>query len=193
MNEHKGIKLSFDKREDKNTVTHQFKIDLIDMFEDDKWKSCSVLEGACYKGYTTSILSKLFERVWAVESNKSFLESAKKYNEKNTNIRYIRENVYAGRKWKKFPIADVVFIDCNHDYKSVTSDLEQSIEHLNDGGFIVMDDYGLFWQLKDAVHDFIKKMDGEITIHKYIGEPEGSTARKGKVMNDWEGIILKYK
>tara|TARA_B000000532_G_scaffold80666_1_gene64339 strand:- start:564 stop:1145 length:582 start_codon:yes stop_codon:yes gene_type:complete len=193
MNEHKGIKLSFDKREDKNTVTHQFKIDLIDMFEDDKWKSCSVLEVACYKGYTTSILSKLFERVWAVESNKSFLESAKKYNEKNTNIRYIRENVYAGRKWKRFPIADVVFIDCNHDYKSVTSDLEQSIEHLNDGGFIVMDDYGLFWQLKDAVHDFIKKMDGEITIHKYIGEPEGSTARKGKVMNDWEGIILKYK
>ena len=157
MNEHKGIKLSFDKREDKNTVTHQFKIDLIDMFEDDKWKSCSVLEVACYKGYTTSILSKLFERVWAVESNKSFLESAKKYNEKNTNIRYIRENVYAGRKWKRFPIADVVFIDCNHDYKSVTSDLEQSIEHLNDGGFIVMDDYGLFWQLKDAVHDFIKK------------------------------------
>jgi len=193
MKEHKGIKLSFDKREDKNTVTHQFKIDLIDMFEDDKWKSCSVLEVACYKGYTTSILSKLFERVWAVESNKSYLESAKKYNEKNTNIRYIRENVYAGRKWKKFPIADVVFIDCNHDYKSVTSDLEQSIEHLNDGGFIVMDDYGLFWQLKDAVHDFIKKMDGEITIHKYIGEPEGSTARKGKVMNDWEGIILKYK
>ena len=193
MNEHKGIKLSFDKREDKNTVTHQFKIDLIDMFEDDKWKSCSVLEVACYKGYTTSILSKLFERVWAVESNKSFLESAKKYNEKNTNIRYIRENVYAGRKWKRFPIADVVFIDCNHDYKSVTSDLEQSIEHLNDGCFIVMDDYGLFWQLKDAVHDFIKKMDGEITIHKYIGEPEGSTARKGKVMNDWEGIILKYK
>tara|TARA_A100001388_G_scaffold238779_1_gene193668 strand:- start:554 stop:1135 length:582 start_codon:yes stop_codon:yes gene_type:complete len=193
MSEHKGIKLSFDKREDKNTVTHQFKIDLIDMFEDDKWKSCSVLEVACYKGYTTSILSKLFERVWAVESNKSFLESAKKYNEKNTNIRYIRENVYAGRKWKRFPIADVVFIDCNHDYKSVTSDLEQSIEHLNDGGFIVMDDYGLFWQLKDAVHDFIKKMDGEITIHKYIGEPEGSTARKGKVMNDWEGIILKYK
>ena len=193
MNEHKGIKLSFDKREDKNTVTHQFKIDLIDMFEDDKWKSCSVLEVACYKGYTTSILSKLFGRVWAVESNKSFLESAKKYNEKNTNIRYIRENVYAGRKWKRFPIADVVFIDCNHDYKSVTSDLEQSIEHLNDGGFIVMDDYGLFWQLKDAVHDFIKKMDGEITIHKYIGEPEGSTARKGKVMNDWEGIILKYK
>ena len=193
MNEHKGIKLSFDKREDKNTVTHQFKIDLIDMFEDDKWKSCSVLEVACYKGYTTSILSKLFERVWAVESNKSFLESAKKYNVKNTNIRYIRENVYAGRKWKRFPIADVVFIDCNHDYKSVTSDLEQSIEHLNDGGFIVMDDYGLFWQLKDAVHDFIKKMDGEITIHKYIGEPEGSTARKGKVMNDWEGIILKYK
>ena len=155
MNEHKGIKLSFDKREDKNTVTHQFKIDLIDMFEDDKWKSCSILEVACYKGYTTSILSKLFERVWAVESNKSFLESAKKYNEKNTNIRYIRENVYAGRKWKRFPIADVVFIDCNHDYKSVTSDLEQSIEHLNDGGFIVMDDYGLFWQLKDAVHDFI--------------------------------------
>ena len=193
MNEHKGIKLSFDKREDKNTVTHQFKIDLIDMFEDDKWKSCSILEVACYKGYTTSILSKLFERVWAVESNKSFLESAKKYNEKNTNIRYIRENVYAGRKWKRFPIADVVFIDCNHDYKSVTSDLEQSIEHLNDGGFIVMDDYGLFWQLKDAVHDFINKMDGEITIHKYIGEPEGSTARKGKVMNDWEGIILKYK
>ena len=193
MIEHKGIKLSFDKREDKNTVTHQFKIDLIDMFEDDKWKSCSVLEVACYKGYTTSILSKLFERVWAVESNKSFLESAKKYNEKNTNIRYIRENVYAGRKWKRFPIADVVFIDCNHDYKSVTSDLEQSIEHLNDGGFIVMDDYGLFWQLKDAVHDFIKKMDGEITIHKYIGEPEGSTARKGKVMNDWEGIILKYR
>ena len=193
MIEHKGIKLSFDKREDKNTVTHQFKIDLIDMFEDDKWKSCSILEVACYKGYTTSILSKLFERVWAVESNKSYLESAKKYNEKNTNIRYIRENVYAGRKWKKFPIADVVFIDCNHDYKSVASDLEQSIEHLNDGGFIVMDDYGLFWQLKDAVHDFIEKMDGEITIHKYIGEPKGSTARKGKVMNDWEGIILKYR
>ena len=39
---------------------------------------------------------------------------------------------------------DVVFIDCNHDYGSVTSDLHESIKHLNDGGFIVMDDYGLY-------------------------------------------------
>ena len=36
--------------------------------------------------------------------------------------------------------------------------------------------------------------DGPEKVLKDFGiEPEGSTARKGKVMNDWEGIILKYK
>ncbi len=193
MTEYNGINLSRDKRTDKNTTTHKFKMDLIDTFKTDRWYECSVLEVSCYKGFTTSILSRLFTKVYAVDQNRNYLNDAKTYNRNRFNIEFIKRDVYGEKKWDELPIVDVVFIDCNHDYGSVTSDLHESIKHLNDGGFIVMDDYGLYSAVRKAVKDFMEEMDGKININKFIGEPKGSTARKGKIMDDFEGIILEYK
>tara|TARA_Y100001938_G_C7969560_1_gene368607 strand:+ start:218 stop:814 length:597 start_codon:yes stop_codon:yes gene_type:complete len=193
MIEYKGINLSVDKSIDKNTTSHQFKKDLIDEFKDSEWNN-TILEVSCNRGYTTSVLSKIFGRVYAVEVEDRHLRKAKSYNKFRTNIHYIKSHVYVGDKWEKFPMVDVVFIDCVHVHEFVLSDLEESIKHINNqNGFIILDDYGLYRQVKLAVKDFIEKMNGEVTIHKYIGEPEGSTIRKGKVMDDYEGVILKYK
>ena len=110
---HKGIRLTIDKREDKNTISHKFKKDFIDLFEDSKWKrEGSILEVSCYRGYTTNVLSHLFKQVYAVEIDKYTLERAKKYNRNRKNIKFITGNVYNSKGWDGLPKADVIFIDC---------------------------------------------------------------------------------
>jgi len=193
-NQYKGIDLTFDKRAEKNTISHKFKIDLIDTFDSPKWKrNCSIIEVSCYKGFTTNILSKLFNNVFAVDNNREFVKEAKKFNSKQKNIEYFEGDVYRKEKWDGLPLANVVFIDCIHTYESVMSDLEESIKHIEgDGGFIVLDDYGLFTDVKKAVNEFINK-NSQITFARFLGEPKGSTCRVGKVLLDYEGIMLKYK
>ena len=85
MIEYKGINLSVDKSIDKNTTSHQFKKDLIDEFKDSEWNN-TILEVSCNRGYTTSVLSKIFGRVYAVEVEDRHLRKAKSYNKFRTNI-----------------------------------------------------------------------------------------------------------
>jgi SAM-dependent methyltransferase len=191
---HKGIRLTIDKREDKNTVSHKFKKDFIDLFEDSKWKrEGSILEVSCYRGYTTNVLSHLFKQVYAVELDKYALEKAKKYNRNRKNIKFIAGNVYNSKGWNGLPKADVIFIDCQHDYGSVISDTKNAIKHIKgNNGLIVFDDYGRYKSVRDAVKDTLKG-SGQFTFLRYMGEPEGSECRPGKILTDWEGVVISYE
>tara|TARA_X000001382_G_scaffold126677_1_gene113567 strand:+ start:630 stop:1193 length:564 start_codon:yes stop_codon:yes gene_type:complete len=183
--------LTLDKRVEKNTISHKFKMDLIDTFNNPKWKkNSSVLEVSCYKGFTTNILSHLFKKVFAVDIK--FVDDAKQFNGDRKNIEYFEGDVYREEKWEGLPQADVIFIDCVHTYESVKSDLEESLKHIKNDGFIILDDYGLLTDVKKAVKEFINK-NGQITFAKFLGESKGSDCRVGKILLDEEGIMLKYR
>ena len=191
---YKGISLSLDKREEKNTISHQFKKDFIDLFEDDKWKKeGSILEVSCFKGYTTNVLSNLFEKVYAVDIQGGWLKTAKEYNKDKSNIEYFSTNVYNATGWDSLPEVDVIFIDCEHTYGSVKSDIKNAVKHIKgNSGLIILDDYGRYGVVRDAVNDTLTK-NKQLTFLKWMGEPEGSDCRPGKVLSDWEGVVLSYE
>ena len=191
---YKGISLSVDKRKDKNTISHKFKKDFIDLFEDSKWKrEGSILEVSCFKGYTTNVLSSLFKKVYAVEISGGWLKKAKEYNKHRSNIEYFSVDVYNDTGWDNLPEADVIFIDCEHSYGKVKQDLENSVKHIKgNSGLIVLDDYGRYGVVRNAVNDTLKE-NKQLTFLKWMGEPEGSDCRPGKTLSDWEGVVLSYE
>ena len=191
---YKNINLSVCKRENTNTTTHKFKKDLIDIFENAKYKeNYTALEVSCYKGHTTSVLSRLFNKVYAVDVNSRHLGDAKKLLSDRTNVELINLDVYSNNKWGPLPKVNVIFIDCAHDKTAVLSDLYQAIEHFSTSkGMIILDDYGLYAGVREAVALFLEDLGDQTSIHSFIGEPKGSTARKGKIMADYEGVVLNF-
>lgn len=182
-----------DKREDKNTTSLKFKKDMIDFLgEDYKDKTC--LEIGAHRGYTTRTLSFLFNKVISCEISSEMINFSKKLNNDRTNIDNIQMNVYED-KWN-FSDIDVSFIDCNHEYNSVMSDIKNSIELVDRGQqlILIFDDYGLDnpWRgVKEAVTDYLSLPN--FNIIKTIGEPKGSDCRPGKILKDVEGIICLYE
>jgi predicted O-methyltransferase YrrM len=67
-----------DKREDKNTTSLKFKTDLINYFDKLSLKNC--LEVGTYIGYSTRILSFLFDEVTTIDSNENYLVNAKSFD-----------------------------------------------------------------------------------------------------------------
>jgi|TARA_B100000035_G_C20915718_1_gene516126 predicted O-methyltransferase YrrM len=192
---YKNIDLSVCKRENSNTTSHKFKKDLIDVFENTKYKkNYTALEVSCHKGHTTSVLSSLFHKVYAVDVNRQHLEDAKKLLSDRTNVEFINLDVYERFSfWGPLPKVNVIFIDCAHDKSAVVSDLYQAIKHLDASkGMIILDDYGLYAGVREAVALFLEDLKDQTSIHSFIGEPKGSTARKGKIMADYEGVILNF-
>ena len=113
-----------DKRQYKETTSLQFKRDLIKLFSE-MGKDHTVLEVGTNHGHTTRILSFLFKNVitldWREEPN---LRMAKELNADRDNITYIEKDVYAS-SWDdlNLPKFEVSFIDCNHEYGGVVSDI----------------------------------------------------------------------
>ena len=182
------------KRENKDTTSHEFKKDLYDFFWEDKWRERSVLEVSCSRGYSSYLLSHLFKQVYAVDYDRGILDFASKFNQDRgrNNIQFIRCDIYQPPYWNKLPSADVVFLDADHRYKSVVYDIRNAwTESLYNGGYIIIDDYGLPGSgVHRAVEDLIKENSRLIKVD-YIGEPPGSIPFKRKLL-DWEGLILKY-
>ena len=181
-----------DKRQDKNTTSLKFKRDLIDFFgEDYKDKTC--LEIGTHRGYTTKILSSLFEKVITCEVNKDLQDFAKVVNKDNTNVEFLLKDVY-NTSWD-FNDIDVVFIDCDHEISSVLKDIKNAISLCkpNDSILIVFDDYGLVnpWE---GVKEAIAKYDNDhrFQIIREIGEPKGSDCNPRANLRDVEGVICKY-
>ena len=184
-----------DKRDYKDTTSHEFKKDLYDFFWEDKWRERSILEVSCNTGYSTYVLSHLFKQVYAVDFVQKALNSAKKFNQDRgrNNIQYIQCDVYKNPYWAKLPKADVVFLDADHRYKSAIYDIRNAWTNiLGIVGYIIVDDYGLPGAgVHRAVNDLVKE-NTRLTKVNYIGEPAGSIPYRRKLL-DWEGVILKYE
>ena len=81
-----------DKTQYKDTTSHKFKQDVIDFFMDKKLKMC--IELGTNHGWTTRILSDLFEHVYTIDHKEDNTNKAKFNNADKTNITYITADVY---------------------------------------------------------------------------------------------------
>ena len=182
-----------DKRNEKNTTSLKFKKDLIDYLGDD-YKDKTCLEIGTHKGYSTRILSSLFKKVITCETNIEYIDFAEELNKDRDNIEFLQKDVYVS-SWD-FRDIDVVFIDCNHEYSYVMSDIRNAISLCedNDELLIIFDDYGLDnpWRgVKDAVDELLDN-DVRFNLVKFIGEHKGSDCNPRANLLDEEGIICTY-
>ena len=178
-----------DKRVDKNTTSLKFKEDVIDFFYPLKLKNC--IEIGTSKGYSTRILSFIFENVITVDIDINNIQIAKFNNNDRNNIDYLHGDSVLS-EWIDDIKFDMAFIDADHRYHAVINDAQKSIKCGVDGMYIVFDDYGLpesVPAVKMAVDEMINS--NILQVVKYIGEPPGSEPRLGRPLVDWEGIICK--
>jgi len=180
-----------DKWESKTTTSLKFKSELIDFFNKSEYKNLTALEVGSSTGYTTRILSNLFNQVTAVDVLPDRHEySRNNVNFENSNITYIIADVY-NEKWM-FGHHDVVLIDCIHTYQHVKQDILNAIELCNKP-ILVFDDYGLFPEIKQAIDEFID--NGQFEVLRYIGHHSGTIIPKtqNKILKHYEGIICQVK
>lgn len=178
-----------DKRVDRTTTSLKFKQDLIEFFRPLNLNNCLEI-GTCY-GYSTFVLSNIFESVVTIDIAMSNLTRAMDFNKSNTNITYLLGDS-TNSDYDVDIKFDVAFIDANHSYEYVVQDIKQSIKYGSDNLYIIFDDYGLpetIPAVKVAVDEYIQ--NGTLHVVKYIGEPKGSEPRIGRPLVDWEGIITK--
>ncbi|MHA2407903.1 MAG: hypothetical protein ACXACA_05990, partial [Candidatus Ranarchaeia archaeon] len=167
-----------DKREDKNTTSLKFKTDLINYFDKLSLKNC--LEVGTYIGYSTRILSFLFDEVTTIDSNENYLVNARELNFDRDNITYLQLDVY-NSDWGLNGEFTTSFIDCVHTYDAVQHDIKKSLEY--GVTYLVFDDYGIDANMKRSIDDFIKTDENfEVT---FVGEPEGNSPRVGNVLQAW--------
>ena len=182
-----------DKREEVKTTSLKFKKDLINFFGDD-YKDKRCLEIGTHKGHTTRVLSNLFKEVITCEMSAKLIDFAKNLNKDKNNIKFLQKDVY-DTDWD-FKDIDVIFIDCNHEYSHVVTDIKNAISlcKINQELLIIFDDYGLTnpWKgVKEAVDEFIEK-EPRFNLVKFIGEQKGSDCNPRANLKDEEGVICKY-
>ena len=160
-------------------------------------KDYTILEVGTNHGHTTRILSFLFKHVvtldWHEEPN---LRMAKELNHDRDNITYIEKDVYSS-SWDdlNLPKYQVSFIDCDHHYQAVLSDIQNCLKYGDQSygeQYLIFDDYGHpNTGVKRAIHHLINtKFDNfNFEIVGYIGEPKGSDCRPGLILTDFEGVI----
>ena len=189
-----------DKRIEKNTTSLKMKKDLIKFFGD-KYLNKKCFEIGTNKGYTTRVLSFLFDKVKTVDIDTNLIEYSKLLNKDRNNIEHTNMDIYNpnivesndwwnnGVKNEKF---DVFFIDCVHDEEHVMKDIQTAMTQGTDDVIIIFDDYGLPEE-KPSVKVAVDKVldNGMLKFVKHIGEPEGNEPRRGRKLIDWEGIICQ--
>ena len=175
-----------DKRKDKNTTSLQFKKDLIEFFKNMQLKNC--VEIGTSLGYSTYVLSHLFESVTTIDIDINNIQKASKFNSERTNITFLHGNSTTS-EWDMDCKFDVAFIDADHSHNAVLKDIDTCIKYGTNTMYIVFDDYGLPDGVKPAVDEVLNK--GILKVIKYIGEPAGNEPRIGKPLVDWEGIICQ--
>lgn len=183
-----------DKTVDKNTTSHKFKHDLMDFFTSSDIKIENCLEIGTNHGWTTHILSKLFNNVTTIDFYENNIAEAKKNNFAESNITYIVGDAYTDFTYSNIHTKfDAVFIDCVHDYNHVMLDINRALTYKRDDApiYLIFDDYGHpeSTGVKDAIDDAIK---GGLCVERYIGEASGYSYNKETTLIDHEGIILSY-
>jgi hypothetical protein len=178
-----------DKRVDKNTTSHKLKQDIIEFFGDKKLQNC--IEIGTSAGYSTFILSHIFDNVYTIDIDMANIRRAMEFNSTRSNITFLHGNSVTS-DWDNEVKFDVAFIDADHSYSAVISDTKKSIQHGTSNMYIIFDDYGLPEVtpcVKIAVDEMIS--NNLIKFVKHIGEPPGNEPRLGRPLIDWEGIICQ--
>lgn len=180
-----------DKTQYKDTTSHKFKQDLIDFFKDKKLKSC--IEIGTNHGWTTRILSELFETVYTIDHKQSNIDLAKQNNSDKTNIKYFVGNAYDSNTYVGFPKFDVAFIDCIHTYNAVIADINTCISLMDSdlGMYFIFDDHGhpTSTGVKQAINQSINE---GLYVECFIGHGAGYQYNDTSILIDREGIILSY-
>jgi len=176
--------LNIDIYEDIWTISTKMRTEITDFFNDKP--EYKIVEIGSYKGYSTKELSKIFAEVYAVDNNEKFIQNSKELNKKATNIHYVNFDIYKS-SWNILPSnIDVVFIDAAHDYKSVKSDIMNSLNRFENLKYIIFDDYGVWPGVKKIVDELLASQI--LMFEKYIGLTDIPGPQK--IVNDTnEGII----
>ena len=152
------------------TVSRKFKSVLIEFFEGNNLQT--VVEVSGWHGYTTRVLSFLFQHVIYIEAPNVFddcAKIAKAVNHDRNNIEYVALDVYCD-SWL-FEEIDVFFIDCDHKYKQACSDIDNALRWLKTDGYLIFDDYSYLednWGVKKTIDDACHS--GKTRPIKFIGE-----------------------
>ena len=180
-----------DKTVYKDTTSHKFKQDLIEFFKDKNLKSC--LEIGTNHGWTTKILSILFEEVHTIDYYQNNINLAKQNNNQSSNIKYYVADAYNTTLYNTLPKIDVAFIDCLHTFEHVIMDINNSLKLIDveKGMYFIFDDYG--HPESTGVHDAINSAISEgLKIECYIGQDKGYQYNSASTLIHREGIILSY-
>ena len=165
------------------TCSDEMREDITLFFEN---KNYNIIELGSHKGYTTKVFSKLFQKVYAIDNNETFLSENKDFNKENTNIIYINFDLYKD-DWKRLPKdINVAFIDAKHDYDSCKSDILNSIQYFKNLKYIIFDDYGVWPDVRTIINELL--LNNTLYFEKYIGLND-IPSLEGIVTNSSEGIL----
>jgi predicted O-methyltransferase YrrM len=180
----------------KYTTSRKFKMDLLQIFKNDKYQDKTIVEVGASQGQSTRLLSYIFKKVIAIEWDDWNLEQAHKNNKDRDNVEFVKMDLY-NDKWEDYlpEDVDVVFIDAGHQYYQVKSDIENSIRLFGKDIVIIFDDYGLpspHGDIKKAVNELIAS--NKLKFSRFIGEhPEDLIHASGTKFDDMEGCICNVE
>jgi hypothetical protein len=178
------INQTIDITQDIWTCSSKMRKDIFNFFISKK--HCKIAEIGSYKGYSTSILSKIFSKVYAVDNNIEFTNINKKNNKHATNIEFVMLDIY-NDSWKVLPDdIEIVFIDADHSYNGCKNDIINSINRFKQLKYIIFDDYGVWKGVNKIINELIQNKT--LKFEKFIGITN-VPGPNGIVRNVNEGII----
>jgi hypothetical protein len=140
------------------------RIDLGNFFKD---KSYTLAEIGSHKGYSTQILSNVFQKVYSVENNVEWIRYNKQYNRDIRNIQYVSLDIYK-EEWNVLPEnIDVVFIDADHSYQGCQSDLLNAAKRFKNLKYVIFNDYGVWKGVRQVVDEYVNTK--KLKIEAWIG------------------------
>lgn len=150
------------------TISYQMKYDIYEFFKD---MNLNCIEIGCNRGYTTSTLTPIFNKVVGVDISEEFVEHAKLFNVDAKQLEF--EILNETNKWedvqKKYPgVFDVALIDSEHTYDGCKRDIQNAIQL--GCKYLIFDDVSIYDDIKKCLDEFIKDPQGnEIEFVKPIG------------------------
>ena len=184
-----------DKPDFYGTTTHKFKKDIWGYFSNEMFKELTFVEFGTSRGYTSLIMSYLFELVHTINRQDSV--DAKAMSKGIGNIYYHIFDLYnsSTSDWDKIKSGDVFMIDAVHSYNAVMVDVNSALNFLEtklQKKVFIFDDYGAYPEVRKAVDELISNKILEVVMT--IGEEQGyrygeNAGDTNRILKSYEGLI----